>query len=582
MSKIFEFMKPYSGMILCAALLLFTEAILALILPSYMANIVNDGVLPGHISVIWRNGLIMLLITLLSVFTALGAGFFTARTATGVANDLREAVFKKILRFSSAEVNRFSTSSLITRTTNDIMQVQSALTMAIRQFIYAPIIGIGGIIRALERSPSMTWIIALATITMVGAMVILFFVAFPKYKLIQVLIDRLNLVSRENLSGILVVRAFSTQSFEKKRFDKANKDLADTNLFVDQAFSFIMPTIMLILNITTALIVWVGARQVSAFQIDIGDIFAFLQYGLLIIFAFLMVAIMLVILPRAVVSAERIKEVLEAEGGVPYKNKPLPLPDDFKGEIEFKNVSFRYPDALESDDNVLNDISFSAKPGETTAIIGSTGSGKTSVFKLILRFFDVTGGAVLVDGIDIRDIHKEDLHNKVGYISQKAVLFTGTIRSNLLYADKNAADETLYDAAETAQSADFIKEKEDGYESNVAQGGSNFSGGQRQRLSIARALVKKAQIYLFDDSFSALDLKTDALLRQALKKKMKDCTIVIIAQRISSIMDADKIVVLDNGNIAGQGTHSELLKNCEVYKEIASSQLSDEEVNNGL
>jgi len=571
-------MKPYTGMILCAAALLFVEAYSALILPSYMADIVNDGVLTGHVPVIWRNGAIMLLLTLLGVLMALIAGYFTAKTATGVSNDLREAVFRKVLHFSNAELNRFAVSSLITRTTNDITQIQSMLMMAIRQFIYAPIIAVGGIIRALDRSTSMTWIVALATFVMVGAMLVMFFVAMPKFKMIQSLIDRLNLVSRENLSGILVVRAFSTQSFEKKRFAKANKDLAETNLFVDYAFSFLMPIIMLILNLTTALVVWVGALQVSAFQADIGDIFAFLQYAMLIIFAFLMVAITFVMLPRAVVSAERIKEVLETKGSIKFKENPTPLPKDFKGIVEFRNVSFRYPDASEDEDNVLDGISFTARPGETTAIIGATGSGKTSILRLMLRFFDVTGGAIFMDGIDIRELHKQEIHGKIGYVPQKAQLFTGSIRSNLLYADKDASEDRIMDAADTAQAAAFIEGKPEGYESNVAQGGSNLSGGQRQRLSIARALVKGTPIYLFDDSFSALDLKTDALLRAALKKKTGGSTMLVVAQRISTIMDADQIVVLDHGKIAGLGTHAELMKTCDVYREIAASQLSEEEL----
>ena len=579
MSKIFEFMKPYTGMVLCAALLLFVEAMCALVLPGHMADIVNDGVLPGNISLIWRTGLIMLVITLLSVAASLVAGYFAAKTSTGVANDLREAVFQKVLNFSNAEMNRFAPSSLITRTTNDITQIQSTLMMAIRQFIYAPIIGVGGIIRALERNVSMTWIIALATISMVGIMGLLFIIALPKFKMIQSLIDRLNLVSRENLSGILIVRAFSTQRFEKKRFDKANRDLAETNLFVNQSFAFITPTIMLILNLTTAIIVWVGARQVSAFRIDIGDIFAFLQYGLLIIFAFLMVAVMFVLLPRAVVSAERIKEVLETQSSLQYEKDPVPLPEDFRGVVEFRDVSFRYPDAMDGDENVLDGISFTAKPGQTTAIIGSTGSGKTTILQLLLRFYDVTRGAIYIDGVDVREIDKKELHDKIGYVPQKALLFTGSIRSNLLYADKTASEEKIMDAADTAQATKFIEEKPDGYQSNVAQGGSNLSGGQRQRLSIARALVKNAPIYLFDDSFSALDLKTDALLRAALKRKTGGSTMIVVAQRISTIMDADQIVVLEHGHIAGCGTHAQLLETCKIYREIAASQLSEEEMN---
>jgi len=570
-------MKPYSGMMVAVVVFLTVEAMIALILPGYMADIVNEGVLPGQLSVIWRNGGIMLLLTLLSMLVALITGFFTARTAVGVSNDLREAVYEKVLQFSDAEVSRFNTSSLITRTTNDIVQVQNTLMMAIRQFIYAPIIAVGGIIRALERSTDLAWIVVLATAIMLVLMGALFFIALPKYKAWQNLIDRLNMVSRENLSGILVVRAFSTQQFEKERFNKANTELAGTERFVNQTFAIMTPVIYLLMNLTTALIVWVGARQVYEFRADIGDIFAFLQYGMLIIFAFLMISIMFIMVPRAVVSMNRINEVLDTEGSIKNSPSPTPFPENFKGIVEFRDVSFRYPDASEEDENVLENISFTAKPGETTAIIGATGVGKTSVFKLLLRFFDVTDGGIFLDGVDIRHVHKEELHNKIGYVSQKASLFTGTIRSNLLYADKEATEEKVRNAVEISQSEAFITDKPEGYESNVAQGGSNFSGGQRQRLSIARALVKDAPINLFDDSFSALDVKTDAMLRAALKEKMGGKTTIVIAQRISSILDADQILVLDHGKIAGIGKHSELMATCEVYKEIAASQLTEEE-----
>jgi len=581
MSKVFEYLKPYSWMLAIAAILLGLEAYAALIMPSFMANIVNDGVLAGHLPVIWRNGAIMLGITLLSMSLAVTSGFFAARITAGTVNDLREAVFRKVLSFSNAEVNKFSTSSLMTRTTNDVMQVQNALIMAIRLLIYAPLLGVGGIIRALDRNTSLTGLVAIATVVMVGSLVAVFLVALPKVTIWQSLLDRLNLVSRENLTGVLIVRAFNTQKFERKRFGKANDDILKTGIFIDQTFAFMTPIIWLVLNLTTALITWIGAREASAFRADIGDIFAFLQYGMLIIFAFLMVAIMFVMLPRAVVSAGRIKEVLQTEGSIVFKENPTPLPPNFKGILEFKNVDFRYPDAQEGDENVLTGVSFTAKPGTTTAIIGSTGAGKTSLFKLILRFFDVTNGSISVDGIDIRDVHKEALHTQIGYVPQKAMLFKGTIQSNLLYADHDATEERIKDAVAISQSTGFIAGKEEGYGSNVAQGGTNFSGGQRQRLSIARALVKKSQIYLFDDSFSALDMKTDAQLRAALKQKMSDKTILVIAQRISSIMDADQIVVLDNGEVAGIGTHDELLKKCKVYKEIAVSQLSEEELSGG-
>ena len=578
MSKVFEYMKPYIGYVICIAILLFVEACCALILPKFMADIVNEGVLSGNIPFIRRTGIIMLLITILNVFVAVIVGYLIAKTATGIANDLRQSMFNKVINFSNAEINKFTTSSLITRTTNDITQIQNTLMMAIRQFIYAPILGVGGIVLALNRNVSMTWIIALSTVVMVLVMVILFIVALPKFKIIQSLIDKLNLVSRENLSGILVVRAFNTQKFENKRFDKANKDLAETNLFVDQTFALVSPIINLILNLTTVLVVWIGVKQASAFKVDIGDIFAFLQYGILIIFAFLMVASMLVFLPRAVVSAERVRDVLNKEESIKFAKVPLLFSEDFKGSVEFRNVSFRYPDASILDDNVLNDLNFTAKHGEITAIIGSTGSGKTTILKLLLRFFDVTQGVISIDGVDLRDVSKKDLHSKIAYVSQKALLFTGTIHSNLLYADKNADDNRVREAVKIAQVEPIINEKSEGYDSNVAQGGVNFSGGQKQRLSIARALVKNAQIYLFDDSFSALDLKTDALLRAELKKQMSKKTIIIVAQRISTIMDADHIIVLNDGNIVGLGKHSDLLKTCEVYKEIANSQLTEEEL----
>ena len=578
MSKLLEYMKPYIPMLLCAAVLLAAEAWLALILPSYMADIVDEGVLPGHLPVIWRNGAIMLGITIVCMILALLTGYFAAKTSTGVASDLREAVFCKVLRFSNAEINRFSTSSLITRTTNDIMQVQNTLMVTIRQFIYMPILAVGGIIRAIERSTSLAWIVILATATMLALCAAMFFIALPKFQIWQNLIDRVNLVTRENLSGILVVRAFSTQKFEKNRFSEASKALAGAERFIGVSFAFLTPVIMLILNLTTAMIIWVGAREASAFRVDIGDMFAFLQYSMLIIFAFLMISITFIMVPRAVVSAKRIQEVLETEGTIEIKENPVPLPADFKGIVEFRNVSFRYPDATENEDSVLTDINFTALPGQTTAIIGATGSGKTTLFKLILRFFDVTAGGIYMDGIDIRDVRKEELHDKIGYVAQKAVLFKGSIQSNLLYADKYATEERIRDAVDTAQSTNFIEGKPEGYNSEVAQGGTNFSGGQRQRLSIARALVKNAQIYMFDDSFSALDLKTDSNLRAALKKKMGDRTMIVIAQRVSSIMDADQIVVLDHGKIAGLGTHRELMQSCAVYREIAASQLSEDEV----
>ena len=583
MAKVLEFMKPYAPLLVLVMLLLLVEAGCALVLPGYMANIVEDGVLPGDTAFIWQTGIKMLLITLLSVAAALVASFLSAKTAVGVANDLRQAVFKKVLRFSNAEMDKFNTSSLITRTTNDITQIQSTMMMVLRQFIYAPVIGIGGIIRAIERSPSLTWVIALALVCMLVILAILTAMVLPKFKIVQNLIDRLNLVSRENLSGVLVIRAFGTQNFEKKRFDKANKELAETNLFVNRAMAFMNPYIVLILNLTTAIIVWVGAHQVSAFRADVGDIFAFLQYGMLIIFAFIMISYTFVFLPRAMVSAARIQEVLDTDFSIKYKENPVPFPKNFQGRVEFRNVSFKYgdggrPQNTQEQENVLNNINFIAEPGKTTAIIGSTGAGKSTLFNLLLRFYDVNSGAILIDGVDIRDVSKKELHGKIGYVSQKAQLFSGNIRSNLQYADKSATESDIQTAAEIAQAQNFILKKPKGYDNEVSQGGANLSGGQKQRLSIARALVKNAPIYLFDDCFSALDLKTDAQLRAALKKKTGKSTMLIVAQRISTIMDAEQILVLEHGKIVGNGTHAELLKTCEVYKEIAASQLSEEEL----
>ena len=572
-------MKAYTSMILCVAALLAVAAATDLILPGYVADIVNDGVLSGNIAFIWRVGGTMILITVVGVAASLSAGYFIAKVSAGVSNDLRRAVFKKVLRFSNAEVDNFTTSSLITRTTQDIGQVQVAMMAALRQFIYSPVIVIGGIARALERSLNMTWAIIVISICILGVFTLIIAIAFPKFKIVQNLVDRLNLVSRENLTGILVVRAFSTQKFEKKRFDKANRDLANTNAFIFQTFAFMFPMIMLVANLSVVIIVWTGALEASALRIDIGDIFAFMQYVGLVITGFIMVATTLFIfMPQAVVSAGRIREVLETTSSIRCKENAEVFSKDFRGIVEFRNVGFSYPggNSRESDETVLRDISFTARPGQTTAIIGSTGAGKTTILSLLLRFYDVTDGAIYIDGMDVRDIREQDLREKIGYVPQKAMLFSGDIRSNLLYADRNAGENRIRDAADTAQAAAFIAEKAEGYESNVAQGGVNLSGGQRQRLSIARALVKNAPIYLFDDSFSALDLKTDALLRAALKKKTTDSTMLVVAQRISSIMGAEQILVLDSGKIVGRGTHAELMKTCEVYQEIAASQLNEE------
>jgi len=573
--KLARYIRPYIGMLLCAVALLFVQAITDLALPDYMADIVNTGVMSGDRNFILKTGVIMILVTLLGTAASITVGFFAALIAANVARDLRSDVFSKVASFSHAEFDKFSTASLITRTTNDISQVQNVLVMMVRLVFYAPILGVGGIIKAVSSSASMSWVIGVAVICLVGVIMVLFSIVMPKFKLVQKLVDRLNLVTRENIEGMLVIRAFNTQRFEEDRLDKANTDLTSTNLFVNRTMALMMPFMMLIMNLTTVIIVWVGAKQVSAFNMEIGDMMAYMQYAMQIIMAFLMMSMMFIMVPRASVSAERIAEVLSTELTVLDDEKPVEFSREFDSAVEFRDVSFCYPGGQ---DNVLHNISFTARAGETTAIIGSTGSGKSTLVNLMLRFYDVTGGQILIDGKDIRKVSRISLREKIGYVPQKSSLFSGTIKSNLYYADKNSTMENIEKAARVAQASEFISGKEEGYDSTIAQGGTNVSGGQKQRLSIARALVKNAPIYIFDDSFSALDLKTDKKLRAALKKETGNSTILLVAQRVGTIMDAEQIVVLDNGRIAGLGTHSELMKSCEVYQQIARSQLSEEEL----
>ncbi len=520
-------------------------------------------------------GRIMLIISLLSAISVIVVGFLASRTSAGLARDLRRKVFTKVEGFSSAELDKFSTASLITRTTNDITQIQMLVVMMIRMVFYAPILGVGGIIKALGKSSSMSWIIAVAVIALLTLIAVVFLVALPKFKIIQKLIDRLNLVTRENLSGMMVIRAFNTQVFEEDRFDKANMDLTKTNLFVNRVMVVMFPTMMLIMNAITLLIVWVGAHQIAQLNMQVGDMMAFMQYAMQIMFAFLMMSFMFIMVPRASVAASRVAEVLETELEIIDPKNPKPFHKDLRGVVEFKNVSFRYHGAEE---DMLKNISFTAAPGQTTAIIGSTGSGKTTLVNLIPRFYDVTKGQVLVDGVDVRDVTQHALREKIGYIPQKSALFSGTIESNLRYAKEDASDMDLEEAALIAQAMEIVKEKENGFKADISQGGSNVSGGQKQRLSIARALIKKPEIYIFDDSFSAIDFKTEANLRKALKDQSKSSTLLIIAQRISTIMKAEQIIVLDEGRITGMGTHQTLLKDCKTYQEIALSQLSKEEL----
>ena len=522
-----------------------------------------------------RSGLQMLGLALISMLAAVLVTFLASRVAALLGHDLRNMVYRKVISFSSAEMNHFSTASLITRSTNDIQQVQMLMTMVFRIVLYAPIIGIGGITKVLETESGMTWILGVAVAALGILIVTLLVVAMPRFRKLQTLIDRLNLITREILTGLPVIRAFSTEKHEEERFEEANHRLMKTNLFVNRCMTFMMPLMMLIMNGVSVLIVYVGAHHIDEGALQVGDMMAFIQYTMQIIMAFLMLSMLSVMLPRASVSAKRITEILETEVSIREPEQPKKPSGDRKGEVEFSHVSFRYPGAEEE---VLHDITFTAKKGETVAFIGSTGSGKSTLVNLIPRFFDVSEGSICIDGVDIRDMDIKDLRSRLGYVPQKGVLFSGTIESNLRFGAGEASMEELNKAADIAQASEFIAAKDDDMQSPIAQGGTNVSGGQKQRLSIARAVAKRPEIYIFDDSFSALDYKTDAALRQALKKETSEATTLIVAQRISTILHADKIMVLDNGNVVGSGTHKELLKSCEVYQQIAKSQLSKEEL----
>lgn len=521
------------------------------------------------------SGLQMLGMALVIMIASITVTFLSARVAATLGRNLRDQIFGKVISFSSGEMDKFSTASLITRSTNDIQQVQMLFAMIFRIVLYAPILGIGGVIKVLETEASMTWILALAVGLILLLVLVLMAVAMPKFKKLQTMIDRLNLVSREILTGIPVIRAFSREKHEEERFEEANRRLTRTNLFVNRTMTFMMPAMMLIMNGITVLIVYNGSYAIDDGKIQVGSMMAFIQYAMQIIMSFLMITMISIMLPRASVSAKRINEVLETEPQIHNPKEHEQAQKGHEGEVVFDHVSFAYPGAEE---NVLTDISFTAKKGETVAFIGSTGSGKSTLVNLIPRLFDVTEGRVLVDGVDVRSMDIHDLRSRLGYVPQKGVLFSGTIASNLRYGKDDATQEEIEDAARIAQAADFIEEKEEKYESPIAQGGTNVSGGQKQRLSIARAIAKKPEIFIFDDSFSALDFKTDLTLRQTLKKETKDATTLIVAQRISTIIHADKILVLDEGRVAGMGTHGELLKSCEVYQQIARSQLSEEEL----
>lgn len=525
-----------------------------------------------------RTGGKMLALAAGGMIVSMIVGFLASKVGASTGRDLRGKVFRKVVEFSNGEFDKFSTASLITRSTNDIQQIQMLTVMILRMVLYAPIMGIGGVFKVFHTNVSMSWIIGLAVVLIAMVVMVLFVVAMPKFKILQNLVDRLNLVTREILTGLPVIRAFSTEKHEEERFDQANKDLTKTNLFVNRAMTFMMPTMMLIMNAISILIVWVGANGINDGQMQVGDMMAFIQYTMQIIMAFLMICMISIMLPRAAVSATRVDEVLTSTTLINDPKQPKHLKEG-KGMVEFNHVSFRYPGAEE---DVLHDISFTAKPGETTAIIGSTGSGKSTMVNLIPRFYDVTEGKITIDGEDIRNVTQHELRDQLGYVPQKGVLFSGTIASNILYGNPDGSEETMMEAAKVAQAAEFIEEKPKCYDSRISQGGGNVSGGQKQRLSIARAIAKDPKIFIFDDSFSALDYKTDVTLRKALKEHTVNSTVIIVAQRISTILHADQIIVLDEGKVAGIGTHKELLKNCDVYYQIAASQLSEKELERDL
>ena len=517
----------------------------------------------------------MLGVALIGTIAAVIVTFIAARIAAALGRNLRKDVFNKVVGFSNAEFDRFSTASLITRTTNDIQQIMMLIVMGLRIVFYAPILGIGGIVKVVKSGAGMGWVIVVAVVSILSLVGVLFVFAIPKFKMVQKLVDKLNLVTRESLTGMLVIRAFSTEKYEEEKFERANMNLTKTNLFVNRAMSMMMPLMMFIMNGVTLLIVWIGSHRVDSGVMQVGDMMAFMQYVMQIIMAFLMISMVSVILPRALVSAGRVSEVLNTDIAIKNIENPVRFKVEEKGEIEFKNVSFKYPGA---DEYILKDINFKAKSGETTAFIGSTGSGKSTLINLIPRFYDVTSGEILIDGENIKNVSLHDLREKIGFVPQKGMLFSGTIESNLKYGGEHISDEYMHKAAEIAQATEFISSKESGFNTEISQGGTNVSGGQKQRLAIARALAKNSEIFIFDDSFSALDFKTDAKLRKAINEELSDSTLLIVAQRISTIMNADQILVLDEGKVVGKGTHKELMENCEVYRQIALSQLSKEEL----
>ncbi len=574
--KLFNCFKPFIVQLLVALVLVFMQVMADLQLPQYMANIVDQGIVLRDNSYILSTGFKMVLIALFGTACAVGVSFLAARIATGFSRNLRKAVFSTVESFSLHEFDKFSTASLITRSTNDIQQIQMVFILMLRIVIAAPIMGIGATVKAYQQAPSMSWIIALAVGVLLCLITIIFLIATPRFRKLQKLVDKLNLVTRQNLTGLRVIRAFNTQKVEEKKFNDVNIDLTKTNLFVNRLTVILQPMMMLIFNVTCLAIVWIGSHYIGDGTLEVGQMMAFMQYSLQVIMAFLMISIVFIMLPRAAVAMRRISEVLKTVPSIKDPPQPKRMPPVFEhGQVEFKNVTYRYPG---SDEPALKDISFVAKQGQTTAIIGGTGSGKTTLVNLIPRFYDVTSGSVLVDNVDTREVSYRELRERIGYIPQKAVLFSGTIKSNIGYGVEDASKESVEQSLKVAQAYNFVEELGDTLNARVAQGGSNFSGGQKQRLAIARAIEKAPEIFIFDDSFSALDFKTDAALRKALKSVTKKSATIIVGQRISSVMTAEQIIVLDEGKMVGKGTHAELLKDCQTYREIALSQLSEKEL----
>ena len=544
-------------------------------LPDKMSEIVNNGIIKQDMPAIWHNGLAMIVVTAAGGLCSIIIGFLAARIATGMAQKLRTELFERVESFALADFNKFSTASLITRSTNDIQQIQMTSILLLRLALMAPIMAIGGLQKAIHNAPDLSWIIALAVSVLLVVIAVLFVIAVPRFKKLQTLVDKLNLVTRENLVGLKVIRAFHNEKIEQKKFQQANTELNKMNLFVNRLMMLLDPIMTLVMNFSSVAIVWFGAHLISSGNLQIGNMMAFLEYAMQVIISFLLLSMVFIMVPRAAVSVKRVGEVLDTLPSIVDPPSPQQLPHDATGKIEFKDVTFTYPDA---DLPVLSSINFTAEPGQTTAFIGSTGSGKSTLINLIPRFYDVSAGQILLDGVDIRQLKLEELYDQIGYVPQKGVLFSGTIASNIKYGNAKASQELVEKSAKIAQAAEFISELKNGYKNDIAQGGSNVSGGQRQRLSIARAIAVEPNVYIFDDSFSALDFKTDAKLRLALAKETKHKTLLIVGQRINTIMNADKIIVLDEGKIVGQGTHQELMKDCEVYQEIAASQLSEDDL----